>query len=658
VLDGGTNNNSNPETFTVVDSIPLAPPSKPGYEFNGWQSDGVIFSNVGGASTDITLTALWTLINFSITYNTDGGTNNSENPGAFNVKSSITLLPPVKTGFTFAGWYRDSNLTQLYNGTSNLPSANITLFAKWRVNQYSIIFNTNGGDSLNTITQDFGSSLTLPTPIRTGYSFEGWFTDSGLMQTYNVPLTMPAQNIELYAKWTINSYNFSYQSNISPEFKTISAGGFHNIGLSKSGQVYAWGRNEMGELGDGTTQDRTKPTLISFQGLQTGEMIELVTAGYRHSFAVTSKGRVYAWGWNVNGELGDGTTIKKTIPTLIDFTGLENEETIQSFAAVGVYTIALTTNGRVFAWGGNDFGRLGDGTTIDRTIPTLISFNGLNSGETIKSIHGGLFHSFAVTSTGRVYAWGSNVAGQLGDGTTTQRNSPTLITFVGLQVGETIKELSGGTYHSLALTTNGRIFSWGTNSSGQLGDGTNSHQHVPTLINISGLQNGETVQQVIAGHYSSRALTTNGRLFVWGNRSNTDGENDINIPRLISFPGLLNGENIESVNAGAEHSLIVTNVGRANAWGSNSFGQLGDGTITIRRIPGDFRKFYQISILVENYLTITFNDSINLPDPVLEGYTFEGWYMDEELTVPFNLTNMPGNDLLLYAKFTPIASQG
>jgi len=146
------------------------------------------------------------------------------------------------------------------------------------------------------------------------------------------------------------------------------------------------------------------------------------------------------------------------------------------------HSLAVTTQGRVYAWGANGLGQLGDGTYYYRSTPTLIHVPNLQSGETIAQVTAGDSHSLAVTSQGRMYAWGSNGSRQLGDGTTTSRNTPTLINFRNLQSGETIAHISAGSNHSLAVTTQERLYAWGSNWAGQLGDGTNTNRNTPLIL--------------------------------------------------------------------------------------------------------------------------------------------------------------------------------
>jgi uncharacterized repeat protein (TIGR02543 family) len=570
---------------------------------------------------------------------------------------------PTRSGYTFAGWFSDEALTTAYT-FSTMPSQATTLYAKWTINEYTITFNSNGGTSVTAITQDFGTAITAPAdPTRSGYTFAGWFSNEALTTSYTFS-TMPSQATTLYAKWTGIPYSisYSYKTIQTQQFEYVIPGFEFSLGMTPTNQVYAWGGNGSGQLGDGTTANNSTSTLIIFPGLQVGETIEQISTGSAHSLAVTSTGRLYAWGRNNIGQLGDGTTVNKLIPTLISFTGLEAGEMIEQVNASLSYSIALTTNGRVYAWGGNGGGQLGDGTTVNKLIPTLISFTGLEVGEKIKHVSSIGNHNLAITTNDRLFAWGRNNAGQLGDGTTVDKYTPTLIPFTGLEVGETIEQISTGGSHSLVLTTNGRVYAWGWNSEGQLGDGTGDNKLIPTLISFTGLEVGETIKQVSGGNAYSHALTTNGRVYSWGANWNGqlgDGTDLTRVrPTLISFTGLQAGETIEKVfGRSGVHVFVVTTNGRIYAWGRNAEGQLGSPITIFISTP----KFIDMSVttttLVNNYHTVNFGDTIasTLPNPTLQGYVFAGWFMDEALTTPYNLTTMPANDVMLYASFNPEA---
>jgi uncharacterized repeat protein (TIGR02543 family) len=545
-------------------------------------------------------------------------------------------------------WYSDQGLNTIFSFSGTMPAQNLIVYAKWTVNQYTITYEVNGGSEINPDILNFGTNLTTPTePTKPGHTFVGWYVDQGLTNLFNFSTSMPSENITLYAKWTINEYSISYSTVLLQKFINISSSRDFSLAITNSGKLYAWGLNESGQLGDGSVISRNRPTLIAFSGLQIGETIQSVSAGTSHSLALTTNGRVYAWGRNSNRELGDGTTINKTIPTLISFPNFQSGETIQSVSAGSSHSLALTTHGNVFSWGKNDRFQIGDGTTINKAIPTLVSFNSLQNEETINNINAGHDYSLTVTTNGRVFAWGWNALGQLGDGTDINKSVPTLIAFTGFQSGETIQSVNSGYSHAIAVTTNGRVYVWGNN------------ERRPILIVFDGLETEERIQSVSGGFSHSIAVTTNGRVYVWGDNSNRqlgDGTTtNRTIPTHITFTNLQNGETIQRVEAGNAHSLSLTTNGRIYVWGSNNSGRLGDGTTTNRAEPINLtHEIPNHPNQINNYLVVTFEEQIQLQDPELEGYVFAGWFMDQALTIPLNLTTMPNNNLSLYASFSPL----
>lgn len=200
-------------------------------------------------------------------------------------------------------------------------------------------------------------------------------------------------------------------SGLTSGVTAIMAGYMHTCALTTVGGVKCWGDNRDGQLGNGTTINQTTPVDVS--GLTSG--VTAITAGYQ-TCALTTTGGVKCWGWNENGQLGDGTTTNKSTP--VDVSSLTSGVT--AIAAGGEHTCALTTSGGVKCWGRNGDGQLGDGTTTRRTEPVDVSV--LNSGTT--AIVAGLYHTCALTTSGGVKCWGENVFGQLGDGTTTDRTTP------------------------------------------------------------------------------------------------------------------------------------------------------------------------------------------------------------------------------------------
>ncbi|MFQ5343763.1 MAG: hypothetical protein ACE5F6_19645, partial [Anaerolineae bacterium] len=272
----------------------------------------------------------------------------------------------------------------------------------------------------------------------------------------------------------------------------IAAGDFHTCVLTVNGGVKCWGRNDSGQLGDGTTTRRYTPVDVS--GLTSG--VTAIAPGAYHTCALTAAGGVKCWGAGGFGQLGDGATTQRTTP--VDVVGLSS----------GVQAItggcALTTAGGVKCWGRNDSGQLGDGTTTNRTTP--VDVVGLSSG--VVAIATGGSHSCALTTGGGVKCWGYNHYGQLGDGTTTDRHTP--VDVVGLSSG--VQAIAAGALDVCALTMGGGVKCWGWNWYGQLGDGTTTSRHTP--VDVVGLSSG--VQAISSGWWNTCALTMGDGVKCWG----------------------------------------------------------------------------------------------------------------------------------------------
>jgi uncharacterized repeat protein (TIGR02543 family) len=203
-------NSENPTTFTVEDSIPLSEPTKEGYVFTGWTSDSVTVQTVGGAVTNITLTASWRLEEYDITYDADGGTIQFGSPTTFNILSDIALIPATKEGYDFLGWLDDQGNTV----TRILPGRNedLNLTANFRIKSYTLNYSTVQGSQQFVSTKEYGASLGLTDPTRRGYSFDGW-KDTPTSVFYNSNGTMPNSNLTLVGQWTINEYSINYDLN-------------------------------------------------------------------------------------------------------------------------------------------------------------------------------------------------------------------------------------------------------------------------------------------------------------------------------------------------------------------------------------------------------------------------------------------------------------
>ena len=310
--------------------------------------------------------------------------------------------------------------------------------------------------------------------------------------------------------------------------------------------AFSWGTNGVGQLGDGTYEQRGAPVRV--KGLID---VEDVAAGYFHGLAVQNNGAPWAWGGNTSGQLGTGGTSAHS--TLVRVNGLADVEDV---AAGEEHSLALKSTGTVWAWGGNASGQLGDGTWQQRTAPVRV--DGLAGVEAVAT---GFRHSLAVRNDGTVWAWGTGGFGQLGNGSYTERQSaPTQVS--GLS---DVKDVAAGVRHSLAVKNDGTVWAWGNNLHGELGVGyTGGDSTRP--VQVSGLAD---VKAVAAGNNYSLAVKNDGTVWAWGENSSGELGTGGTISRS-GAPMRVGGlTDVKDVSALAYHSLAVENSGEVWAWGEN-----------------------------------------------------------------------------------------
>ena len=229
--------------------------------------------------------------------------------------------------------------------------------------------------------------------------------------------------------------------------------------------------------------------------------------------AAASAQVVYAWGYNNFGQLGNGTTTNSNLPVAVSTAGVLNGQAVTA-ASMGYVNGLALANGQAFAWGANGSGELGDGSNANSSVPVAVSTAGVFNGQTVTVVASGFGYSLAVAN-GQAYAWGSNTIGQLGTGTTTDSSVSVAVSTTGVLNGLTVTAIAAGEMHGLAVA-NGHVFTWGDNNDGQLGNGTTTNSDVPVALAPSALDN-LIVTEIAAGAESSYALTSTGRLFAWGN---------------------------------------------------------------------------------------------------------------------------------------------
>uniref|UniRef100_A0A7S0RRV6 RCC1-like domain-containing protein n=1 Tax=Chlamydomonas leiostraca TaxID=1034604 RepID=A0A7S0RRV6_9CHLO len=261
----------------------------------------------------------------------------------------------------------------------------------------------------------------------------------------------------------------------------VACGDTHTLVLTESGELYAFGRNQAGQLGLGHSEDQLTPQLV---GALSGQRVASIACGAEHSVASTSTGQVYAWGWGRYGNLGDGHRDDRLLPTRV--CGLEGAVAARVNCGWR-HSVVVTDAGLLYSFGWSKYGQLGHGDMTDRLTPTLVE---ALRGRVVVSVAGGWRHTVAVDSEGVLYGWGWNKFGQLGLGDTNDRCSPTVVSIPpatttsaaaaasdgsaaagASSAAPKVTLLASGWRHTLAATADGAVYAWGRGVNGQLGIG-------------------------------------------------------------------------------------------------------------------------------------------------------------------------------------------
>ena len=395
----------------------------------------------------------------------------------------------------------------------------------------------------------------------------------------------------------------------------ISSGSSYTCAVLDDGSVSCWGKGINGQLGNGGTSDLDIPTATSSLG--TGRTAVTISSGEAHTCAILDDGSVSCWGAGGNGQLGNGGTSDETTPTPTSSLGtstnprtaalserdFDGDGTLNIFQAHsnldyrestlstgGNHNCIILDNGSVSCWGRNNDGQLGNGGTTPGVhsgldLPTLTS--SLGAGRTAVALSSGGEHTCAILDNGSVSCWGINNHGQLGNGGTSDKTTPTLTSSLG--AGRTAVALSSGGEHTCAILDNGSVSCWGRNNDGQLGIGGTQWNTVdkttPTLT--SSLGTGRTAVAISSGSYYTCAILDNGEVSCWGdgNKGQLGYGGNFNkfLPTLTNSLGA--DRTAVVLSAGEFHTCVILDNGDISCWGGGDYGQLGNGAFSNRYSP-------------------------------------------------------------------------
>ncbi len=347
----------------------------------------------------------------------------------------------------------------------------------------------------------------------------------------------------------------------------LSAGFEHTCALTTDGRVKCWGSNERGQLGDGTSYSSVIPVDPALPG-----SAQALSAGYYHTCAVVA-GQVYCWGNGTVGELGDGRMTTSATPVVVP--GLSNVEKVSAggegdpgFINMYAHTCAIS-GGEAWCWGSNGSGQLGDGTSTSRSTPVRVTI--LPPGVLIDSIAIGERHTCALTYGGAVYCWGANDSGQLGIGSESPQTYPAAPTITS---GATA--IATGEAHSCAIV-NRDVLCWGLNTSFQVNPEAAPASY-PDVVDLAMSTVRPTSLAAGRDHtcaVDSSAVLTPVSVYCFG--ANDGDQLGVDDPQakqsVVPIP-----EPMRAVSAGAGHTCVLTAAGGVQCWGENEYGQLGSGT--------------------------------------------------------------------------------
>lgn len=469
------------------------------------------------------------------------------------------------------------------------------------------------------------------------YTFSGWSPEV-------VKVTEDTTYKAIFTKEKM-TYQLSYL--IPDPIEQIISGGVHRAVITESGQVYTWGMNFYGQLGNGTTRESREPVNITEKfELNNEEKIVKIVSGSHHNIALTSIGRIFTWG--KKGVLGDGTSENKLLPNEItdNFSLKQNEIITDIFTNERAdHSIAITSKGAVYTWGDNSYGQLGDGTTRNKLSPVNITSYFVTSSMENSVFSLGSDHTLALLPDGQIYSWGRNNKGQLGTGTKEDSQLPLHINNkFNISYNEKIISINVSLYHSQALTDKGNLYSWGTGDSGQHGDGTYVDKFLPIKVtSYFNLNSGERLIKSYSVGSHTFAISSLHRVFGWGHNLNGQSGDGTTISKAIpiditSMFNVKDDEFIIDFAGGFYDSIAISSLGRVFTWGDKAASSPTEDLTGINN--------YSIIKTVEYF----YNEKIIEYRLVLDGFTFVGWYLDDKFSISYTFETMGAEDIKLYAK--------
>lgn len=398
-----------------------------------------------------------------------------------------------------------------------------------------------------------GGNVTTPTQLGTDTNWENVFYGENHIYGKKTNGSLWGLGFNSNGQLGIGTYSYTptLTDIVCPEtlvipqtcWKNVSKGDNYTVAVKTDNSLWGWGHNNYGQLGDGTNTDKNTPTQIGTSGNW-----KTVAAGANHTVAVKTDGTLWAWGYNNYGQLGDGTTVAyRNAPVRI------GTATNWASVATGIsHTVAIKTDGTLWAWGKNDYSQLGDGSYLNQNAPIQIG-----TATNWKSVAVGMDHTLAIKTDNTLWAWGRNNYGQLGDTTYTNREQPVQIGFA-----TDWQLVSTRLNYSTAKKANGALYTWG---------GPDNPANIPTQ-----LVNGSDWKSISEGTSNTLGIKTNGTLWIWQLEESGSFVQPVQVGAATNW---------QSIAAGNGDHIAIRTDGSIWSWGINTYGQIGDGTNINKIVP-------------------------------------------------------------------------
>ena len=299
----------------------------------------------------------------------------------------------------------------------------------------------------------------------------------------------------------------------------FSSGYYHACVIASDNKLYCWGRNHRGQLGNNSTADSSKPVAVNMTGVLAGKTIKQISSGAYHTCVVASDDNAYCWGENMKGQLGNNSTANSSVPVKVDTSGALAGKTIKQISTGHYHTCAVASDDKIYCWGENNNGELGNGSTVDSRVPVAVNMTGVLAGKTIKQMSVGTYNTCVIASDDKVYCWGSNAYGQVGNNSLTDSTVPVAVNATGVLAGKTIKQISVGHHRACVIASDDKMYCWGNNMGGALGNGSTADSHIPVSVNMSGVLAGKVIRRISIGAFHTCVDATDNKIYCWGSNN-------------------------------------------------------------------------------------------------------------------------------------------